>query len=248
MKKKSLTKESSLEKVMILCRKSLTVSMFLLLVSLALMQSCKKVDVNPNNKISSTSSENALANVSLDLKLVADNFVSPLGVVDPQDGTNRLFVIDQIGKIWIMKPNGSTMSTPFLDISSKIVTLSPDYDERGLLGLAFHPDFKNNGKFYVFYTAPRHPGGPEPGVHWDNTTTISEFRVSSGNPDVAEASSERIVFDTEHPQSNHNGGTIAFGPDGYLYISIGDGGFADDNLQGMLKTGIKRMQGAMGRM
>src|SRR6476646_6075892 len=143
MKRKSLTKESGVEKVLILCRKSLPMLMLLVFASLTFMQSCKKVDVNPNNKINSTSSENALADVSVDLKLVADNFVSPLGVVDPKDGTNRLFVIDQIGKIWILKPNGTTLSTPFLDISSKMVTLSPDYDERGLLGLAFHPDFKN---------------------------------------------------------------------------------------------------------
>jgi glucose/arabinose dehydrogenase len=244
MKKKSLTKESSLEKAMILCRKSLPV---LLLVSLALLQSCKKVDVNPNNKINSSSSENATANMSFDLKLVADNFVSPLGVVDPKDGTKRLFVIDQIGKIWIIKSDGTKLSVPFLNISSKMVTLNPDYDERGLLGLAFHPDFRNNGKFYVFYTAPRGPGGPEPGVRWDNMTTISEFKVSAGNPDRADASSERVLLDTEHPQSNHNGGTIAFGPDGYLYISIGDGGFADDNAPGHVEDWYKRNAGGNGQ-
>src|SRR3954453_16503624 len=124
MKRKSFTKESSLEKAVILRCKLLPVPTLLLLVSLALMQSCKKVDVNAN-KTNSTSSQNATANTSFDLKLVADNFVSPLGVVDPKDGTNRLFVIDQIGKIWIMKPNGNTLSTPFLDLTSKIVPLSP---------------------------------------------------------------------------------------------------------------------------
>src|SRR5690349_24919030 len=106
MKKESLTKESGLEKVIILFRKSSSTLALLLLGSLTFMQSCKKVDVNPNNKINSTSSENAMAATSFDLKLVADHFVSPLGVVDPKDGTNRLFVVDQIGKIWIMKPNG----------------------------------------------------------------------------------------------------------------------------------------------
>src|SRR4051812_28929685 len=194
MKTKSLTKESGLGNNTCLSRNSLPGLLLLLFASLALTQSCKKVDVNPNNKINSTSAENATASVSVDLRVVGDNFVSPLTVVDARDGIRRLFVVDQIGKIWIIDSNRTTLSTPFLDISNKLVTLNPDYDERGLLGLAFHPNFKTNGKFYVFYTAPRHPGGPEPGVHWDNMTTISEFKVSAGNPNMADASSERIVF------------------------------------------------------
>jgi len=218
----------------------------LLFASLALTQSCKKVDVNPN-KTNSTSSENATASVSVDLRVVGDNFVSPLTVVDARDGIRRLFVVDQIGKIWIIDSNRTTLSTPFLDISNKLVTLNPDYDERGLLGLAFHPNFKTNGKFYVFYTAPRHPGGPEPGVHWDNMTTISEFKVSAGNSNVADASSERIVLNTEHPQFNHNGGTIAFGPDGYLYISIGDGGNYDDIGPGHVQDWYKTNAGGNGQ-
>ena len=109
-----------------------------------------------------------------------------------------------------------------------MVTLSPGYDERGLLGLAFHPDFKSNGKFYLFYTAPPRAGGPEPGVPWNNLTRIAEFKVSAGNPNLADPSSERILLESDHPQLNHNGGTVAFGPDGYLYISIGDGGNKDD--------------------
>src|SRR5436190_12640468 len=104
--------------------------MLLLLLpgSLMLMQSCKKIDVNPD-KISSQNAENATLSGSYDLKLVAENFVSPLSVVDPPDGTKRLFVVDQIGKIWIINPDGTTLSTPFLDISNKMVTLVPDYDE-----------------------------------------------------------------------------------------------------------------------
>jgi len=246
MKKKSVTKKSGLGKAMLLYRKSLPALMLLLLGSLAFMQSCKKVDVNPNNKISSTNSENALADASLDLKLVADNLVSPLGVVDAPDGTGRLFVVDQVGKIWIIK-NGTKLSTPFLDISNKLVPLVGYYDERGLLSVAFHPDYKNNGKFYVFYTAPPPHGGPEPGVPWDNMTTISEFKVSGGNPDLADASSEKIVLNTAHPQSNHNGGTIAFGRDGYLYISIGDGGFADDNAPGHVDDWYKKNAGGNGQ-
>jgi len=108
------------------------------------------------------------------------------------------------------------------------VTLNGGYDERGLLGLAFHPDFKTNGKFYLFYSVPPRAGGPQPGTPWDNLTRISEFRVSASNADQADGSTERIILEADHPQSNHNGGTIAFGPDGFLYISIGDGGNKDD--------------------
>ena len=162
------------------------------------------------------------------LKLVADNLVSPLGVMEAPDNSKRLFIIDQAGKIWIVNADGTKNTTPFIDISSKMVTLSTAYDERGLLGLAFHPDYKTNGKFYLFYTAPPRAGGPQPGTNWNNLTRISEFKVASGNANVADISSERIILEADHPQGNHNGGTIAFGPDGYLYISIGDGGGSND--------------------
>ena len=162
------------------------------------------------------------------LQLVADNLVSPLSAVEPPDDTKRLFIVDESGKIWIVPQNGAMLTTPFLDITSKMVTLNAGYDERGLLSLAFHPQFKTNGKFYVFYTALPRAGGPAPGVNWNNLTRISEFKVSASNPNVADLSSERIILEADHPQLNHNGGTVAFGPDGYLYISIGDGGNKDD--------------------
>jgi glucose/arabinose dehydrogenase len=112
-----------------------------------------------------------------------------------------------------------------------MVTLSPGYDERGLLGLAFHPQFKTNHKFYVFYTAPPRAGTPVPGsagATWNNLTRISEFKVSTTDSNSADMSSERVLIESDHPYLNHNGGTLAFGPDGFLYISIGDGGNADD--------------------
>src|SRR6266496_2841669 len=127
MKKKSSLKESGLAKVMPLCRKSLSALLLLLPGAFMLMQSCKKIDVNPDNKITSGNSENVTVTGSYDLKLVADNFVSPLSVVDPQDGTKRLFVVDQVGKIWIINPDGTTLANPFFDISSKLVTLNPEY-------------------------------------------------------------------------------------------------------------------------
>ena len=202
----------------------------LFLISTSMMQGCKK-------NVSENSSEQAIAEQAshrlkdVDLQLVADNFTSPIGLVAQG---NKLFVIDQIGKIWIID-NGTKLATPFLDIASRMVTLMPGYDERGLLGLAFHPDYASNGKFYVFYTAPPPPGGPTtdagntglPKV-WNNTTRISEFHVSASNANLADMGSERVLLEEPHPQFNHNGGTIAFGPDGYLYISIGDGGNKND--------------------
>jgi glucose/arabinose dehydrogenase len=193
----------------------------LMYLSLAI-SSCKKKDDNNNNN----GNNNGVGTPNL--QLVADNLTSPLGVLEPPDGTKRLFIFDQTGKVWIMNANGTKQAEPFLDISSKMVSLSPQYDERGLLGMAFHPDYKTNGKFYLFYTAPPRAGGPEPGVNWNNLTRVSEFKTSASNANMADMSSERILLEADHPQMNHNGGTIAFGPDGYLYIAIGDGGGSDD--------------------
>jgi len=162
-----------------------------------------------------------------DLQLVTDGLVSPVALVEPPDGSKRLFIVDQVGKIWLIQADGTKTPTPFMDLSGKMVSLNPGYDERGLLGLAFHPDFKTNGKFYVFYSAPPHAGGPQPGSSWNNITRVSQFTVSAG-ANTADLSTEKVILEGDHPQSNHNGGTIEFGPDGFLYISIGDGGNADD--------------------
>lgn len=163
-----------------------------------------------------------------DLLQVADGFVSPIGAVASPDNTNRLFVIDQAGKVWIIDATGTKLPTPFIDVTAMMVTLNVNYDERGLLGLAFHPQFATNKRFYIYYQMPPRPGGPEPGVNWNNFSRISEFRTMAGNDNLADMTTERIILEMDDPQSNHNGGTIAFGPDGYLYIAIGDGGSAND--------------------
>jgi glucose/arabinose dehydrogenase len=170
-------------------------------------------------------------NATPDLQQVTDGLVSPVALAEPPDGSKRLFIADQVGKIWIVKADGTKEASPFIDLSSKMVALNPGYDERGLLGLAFDPGFKNNGKFYVFYTAPPRAGGPQPGTPWDNLTRISQFTAAPG-ANTADIATEKVILEADHPQSNHNGGTIAFGPDNYLYISIGDGGAADDNAPG----------------
>jgi glucose/arabinose dehydrogenase len=191
-----------------------------LLSMLLILSNCKK-----NNTSSAPS------NAVPDLLLVTDGLVSPVAIAEPPDSSHRLFILDENGKIWVIGADGKKMTTPFIDLGTKMVTLSPNYDERGLLGIAFHPQFKTNGKFYLFYTAPPRPGTPVPGAlgaSWNNTTTISEFKVSASDVNQADPGSERILLQSDHPYLNHNGGTLAFGPDGFLYISIGDGGNADD--------------------
>jgi glucose/arabinose dehydrogenase len=140
-------------------------------------------------------------------------------LIPPKDGSHRLFVVDQTGLIWILL-NGRRLETPFLDLRERVVKLNSFYDERGLLGLAFHPDFAKNGRFYVSYSAPLRVGlSPD---EWDHTTYISEFTVSAEDPNLADPDSERVLLAMDKPGYNYEAGHIAFGPDGYLYIATGD--------------------------
>jgi glucose/arabinose dehydrogenase len=163
--------------------------------------------------------------VPVGVEVVATGFTSPVQLVTAPQKNGRRFVVDQVGVVWELNPAGKVMPKPFLDVSSRITPLSPGYDERGLLGLAFHPDFGRNGRFFVFYTIPPRAGAP---AGFNHTNVISEFRARGGSQLQADPGSERVVLMVDHPQANHNGGTLAFGPDGYLYISIGDGGNRDD--------------------
>jgi len=142
------------------------------------------------------------------------SFSDPVGIYDPEDGTDRLFVVEKGGKIFVINntPSTSTKLT-FLDISVDVSSTG----ERGLLGLAFHPDYGSNGYFYVYYTKTE-----------SGDTKISRFKVENDNANVANASSEFTIKEIAQPFANHNGGQIAFGPDGYLYIALGDGGSFGD--------------------
>lgn len=160
---------------------------------------------------------------SVNVQLVTEGLWSPVTLAIPPDGSNRLFVVDQIGVIRIVDPDGTLLPNPFLDVRDRMVTLDSEYDERGLLGLAFHPDYDDNGTFYIYYSAPLRTGAP---ADWDHTARLSEFTIT--DLDSADMGSERVLLEIDKPQGNHNGGTIGFGPDGYLYLSLGDGGAADD--------------------
>jgi len=171
-----------------------------------------------------TSAPNVTADIGLEL--VAQNFTSPMMVASPDDGTGRLFVVDQVGVVWVVDANGTTLPEPFLDVRDSMVELRPAYDERGLLSIAFHPNFSENGKVYAFYSAPLRQEAPE---GWNCTNHISEFQVDPGNPNQVNPTSENVLMYIDKPYQNHNGGQLAFSPaDGYLYISLGDGGKAND--------------------
>lgn len=163
------------------------------------------------------------------LKLVAEGFTSPVALIPSPDDTGRLFVLDQVGIIHVLMPDGNLLPEPFLDLRAKMVTLNSAFDERGLLGLAFHPRFQENRRLFVYYSAPLRSGGPE---GWDNTSHISEFMVSPDTPNAADLGSEKIILQVDEPQANHNAGQITFGPDGFLYIPLGDGGGSNDVGQG----------------
>jgi len=150
---------------------------------------------------------------SLQLVKVADGFIDPINVQSAHDGSGRVFVIERTGTIRIIQ-DGQVLEEPFLDISQEVKT---DFLEQGLLGLAFHPDFENNGRFFVYYSDYRTQGD-----HF-----LVEYAVSD-DPNLADPESGKVLLSIEDPYVNHNGGTIHFGPDGYLYVTIGDGGLAGD--------------------
>ena len=148
---------------------------------------------------------------AVSLSSVATGLSKPVLVTNAGDGSNRLFIVEQTGKIRIVD-GGVLLAQPFIDLSGEISTGG----ERGLLGLAFHPSYATNGRFYVDFTRT------------NGDTVVNEYKVSVGNPNIANRSSARRIITIGQPYSNHNGGNIAFGSDGYLYIGTGDGGGAGD--------------------
>ncbi|MBI5960614.1 MAG: PQQ-dependent sugar dehydrogenase [Chloroflexi bacterium] len=159
----------------------------------------------------------ALQPAPYQLVTVASGFSRPIYLTHAGDGSGRLFVVEQGGKIWILKDDVK-LSAPFLDVSTLVspAALGSDYTERGLLGLAFHPNYAENGLFFINYTDR------------DGNTVVARYAVSADDPDLADPASAAQILYVEQPFANHNGGHLAFGPDGYLYIALGDGGSGGD--------------------
>ena len=141
------------------------------------------------------------------------SFKRPLELQNAGDGSGRIFIVEQGGKIFVVDSQKDSKAELFLDISDRV---DDSGNEKGLLGLAFHPDFKDNGHFFVNYTTR-------------NSTVVSRFTITKDNPNTADSGSEETIITFKQPYANHNGGKLAFGPDdGYLYIAAGDGGGAGD--------------------
>jgi hypothetical protein len=162
----------------------------------------------------------------------------PVFVTSPMGDYKRLFIVEKQGRIRVLDittpvPALQQDTAPFLDIRSLCPTLAAgntgNQDERGLLGLAFHPQYMTNGKFYVYYTALGVSGLPNSATYYCN---VVEYTNPTPTGNIANAGSARILMQIPHPQTNHNGGWMAFGPDGFLYLVVGDGGGAGDDEPG----------------
>jgi uncharacterized protein (TIGR03437 family) len=175
--------------------------------------------------------ETVSAQSTIQLVPVAEGLTSPLYVTHARDGSGRLFIVEQIGRIRVLPPGAaSPLPAPFLDIQSKVVSGG----ERGLLGLAFHPQYTSNRRFFVNYTRAG-----------DGATVVSEFTTSASDPNLA-LTAEKVILTIAQPFANHNGGMIEFGPDGLLYIGMGDGGDAFD--PGNRAQNIEELLGKMLRI
>ena len=145
------------------------------------------------------------------MELVTDGLVDPVGITNAGDGSGRLFVNERGGRIMVVEADGSLRAEPFVDLSSRVLAGG----ERGLLGVVFHPDFERNGRLFVHYSRAG-----------DGATVVSELQASADRQTADPT--ERVLLTHAQPFANHNGGQLAFGPDGYLYLGLGDGGSGGD--------------------
>jgi glucose/arabinose dehydrogenase len=152
---------------------------------------------------------------NLQLTQVVTGLTRPVYLTQPRGETDRMFVVEKVGRVRIVR-NGVVADQPFVDVSANV---TERFEELGLIGLAFHPKYSENGRFYIYYSTLR-----------NNTVfnELVEYKVSSDNPDVADPASARVLLEVQKPQDNHNGGDLEFGPDGFMYVGVGDGGGAGD--------------------
>lgn len=155
--------------------------------------------------------------LTIELEMVADGLNDPINVVSANEGSGRLFVVERPGTVRVIE-DGELLDEPFLDISGNVLSA---FLEQGLYDIAFHPDFAENGRFFIHYAEMLRNGD----------SMIVEYQVSEDNPNAADPESARAILQIDQPYANHNGGELAFGPDGYLYIGSGDGGWEGDPLE-----------------
>ncbi len=182
----------------------------------------------------------AKGDLAIELQPVMAGLVSPLGMAVPDDGSGRMFVYDQAGWVWVMDAGGK-QPAPLLNVHDRLVPLGA-YDERGLLGFATHPDFAEHPLVYT-YTSEPGAGAADfspvlaAGETNNHQSVIAEWRLDSSNTNLVDPSSRRELMRIDEPEANHNAGTLRFGPDGFLYVSLGDGGAADDQGAGHVDGG-----------
>ncbi len=194
--------------------------------------------------------------LTIELQTIVDGLTAPLSLAVPDDGSHRMFVYDQAGLAWVVTEAAGKLPTPLLDVRSRLVTFG-NYDERGLLGLATHPDFVHHPLVYTYTSEPIAGAADFANVMPAGATNncqsvLAEWRINSANPNQVDPASRREILRIDKPQSNHNGGTLRFGPDGFLYISLGDGGRANDVADGHVPGGnaqsLQRIYGKLLRI
>ena len=157
----------------------------------------------------------------LQLQLLAQELTAPIHLEELPDGSGRMLVVQQDGLVKVLMPDGKVLPEPFLDMRSRMFSLQNDFEERGLLGFALHPQYARNGRFFISYSAPLRDSAPQ---NWNHTRKISEFTAKLGSVGPVDLSTERVLIAQDWPSRKHNGGGLAFGPDGMLFIGMGDSG------------------------
>ncbi len=157
---------------------------------------------------------------------------NPLALVHANDQTHRMFIVEQIGLVYVVLPNGTKLDAPFMDIRSKVLTSPAFGDERGFLGMVFHPKYRENGRLFVYYitkkVGEKKKNNSKGWWLGRSVGVLSEWRVSGADLNRVDKNSEKVLMTVGQPKGNHNGGQLLFGDDTYLYVFLGDGGGAGD--------------------